>query len=97
MAAIVRAKLDEPQVAGPLKFAVPAEAVFTPETEKQACVWVVDGEPGKVSRRKISTGPLTPGGVSVTEGLRPGEWIVTAGVHSLREGQTVRILQEGGR
>ena len=37
---------------------------------------------------------FSPAGVVVTEGLQPGQWIVTAGVHSLEEGQTVRILDE---
>ena len=97
MAAVLRAKLDKSWTLDTAKLAVPVEAVFTPQTEKQSCVWVVDEATGKVSRRKIDTGPLTPGGVSVVEGIKPGEWIVTAGVHSLRDGQTVRILQEGGR
>ena len=30
----------------------------------------------------------------VEEGLSVGEWIATAGVHSLEEGQTVRILPD---
>jgi hypothetical protein len=28
------------------------------------------------------------------QGLKPGEWIALAGVHSLREGQQVRILEQ---
>ena len=71
-------------------------AVFTPETEKQNYVWVVDESAGTVSRRAITTGDLTPGGVKVVEGLQPGEWIVTAGVHSLEEGQKVRLLGQEG-
>ena len=30
----------------------------------------------------------------ITEGLEQGEWIATAGVHYLREGMEVRILEE---
>jgi hypothetical protein len=33
--------------------------------------------------------------MTITEGLKPGEWIVTSGVNSLRENQEVRTLQEG--
>jgi hypothetical protein len=29
----------------------------------------------------------------IDEGLKPGEWIAIAGVHSLKEGQKVRILK----
>jgi hypothetical protein len=31
-------------------------------------------------------------GITVREGIEPGEWIATAGVHYLKEGQEVRIL-----
>ena len=31
-------------------------------------------------------------GVLLNDGLAPGEWIVVKGVHSVREGQKVRIL-----
>lgn len=96
MAAVVRGKLDELLASAARKLAVPAEAIFTPETEKQNYVWVVDADAGTVSRRKVVTGELTTGGVSITDGLKPGEWIVTAGVHSLQEGQKVRILQTRG-
>jgi len=97
MAATVRGKPDESVIQEFSSLAVPASAIFTPETEKQSYVWVLDEGAGTVTRRAVQTGELTPGGVAVLEGLQPGEWIVTAGVHSLREGQNVRILQEGGQ
>jgi hypothetical protein len=31
-------------------------------------------------------------GVLVKAGLKPGEWILVAGVHSVKEGQQVRII-----
>jgi hypothetical protein len=31
------------------------------------------------------------GGINVKEGLKPGDLIVAAGVHSLQDGQAVRI------
>jgi RND family efflux transporter MFP subunit len=55
-------------------------------------VWVVDPENGKVSRRTIETGALQGADVAVLSGLAPGERIVTAGVHSLREGMRVHPL-----
>jgi hypothetical protein len=47
-----------------------------------------------VSRREVETGPLTDQGITVTAGLATGEWVATAGVSYLREGQQVRILAE---
>ena len=58
-------------------------------------VWVVDPENGQVSRRTIETGTLQGADVAVLSGLAPGERIVTAGVHSLREGMRVHPLADG--
>ena len=97
MAATVRAQPEElpPDSSGNL--VVPPSAIFTADADQQNCVWVVAQAGNKVTRRTIKTGSLTPVGVAVTEGLQPGEWVVTAGVHSLRENQEVTILQEGSR
>ena len=37
---------------------------------------------------------LSGRGVRVTEGLTQGEWVATAGVNYLREGQKVRLLEQ---
>jgi len=79
--------------------AVPAGAVFTPDTETRSHVWIIEpteGDLGVLERRPVKTGDLTRHGVLITEGLSAGELIVTAGVHSIQEGQTVRILQQNG-
>ena len=36
--------------------------------------------------------PVT-GGLSIKEGLSPGDLVVVAGVHSLQDGQAVRIQE----
>lgn len=100
MAAIVRAEPPEGETESGEDLVVPPRAVFTDETAQagqQSYVWVVEEDGGKVVRRAVTTGELTPVGVAVTEGLQTGEWVVTAGVHSLREGQQVRIAQEGSQ
>lgn len=100
MAATVRAEPPEGETGAGEDLIVPPSAVFTPENgqaDQQSYVWVVDEGSQKVARRAIRTGTLTPVGIAVTEGLKTGEWVVTDGVHSLREGQQVRILQEGSR
>jgi RND family efflux transporter MFP subunit len=72
---------------------VPISAVFTSGTDEQNYVWVVDEKSGQVSMRKVTAGKLSDKGIMIDEGLTPGEWVAIAGVHSLREGQKVRIIQ----
>jgi RND family efflux transporter MFP subunit len=58
-------------------------------------VWVVDEQQGKVSSRVVKVdGSAAPGPAIVTEGLKPGERVVVAGVNTLKDGQAVRIEQE---
>jgi len=45
----------------------------------------------------VTAGKPTSVGLAIAEGLKPGQWVVTAGVHSLRDNQEVRLLEEGGR
>jgi len=70
---------------------VPIGAVFTPDTQKRDHVWVIDEKSGNVKLRVVKTGNLTPSGIQIIDGLDIGEWIAIAGVHTLREGQEVRI------
>jgi RND family efflux transporter MFP subunit len=73
---------------------VPDTALFTLPDGSTTYVWVLDPEAGIVHRRKVRTGNVTRFGSAVLDGLAPGEWIVTAGVHNLKEGQKVRLLEE---
>jgi multidrug efflux pump subunit AcrA (membrane-fusion protein) len=73
---------------------VPAGAIFTLDTEKQNYVWIVDEASQSVTRQAVTVGEPSVVGISVTEGLSAGQWVVTAGVHSLSEGQQVRLLSE---
>jgi RND family efflux transporter MFP subunit len=76
---------------------VPTEAVFSDEGGG-SYVWVIDESTLTVEKREISLGRLTDFGVIVLSGLETGEWIATAGVYYLNEGQEVRILdREAGR
>jgi multidrug efflux pump subunit AcrA (membrane-fusion protein) len=77
---------------------VPVAAVFSVAGEDDSYVWVIDEASQTVSRRAVATDQITPHGIAVTSGIEPGEWVATAGVNSLREGQQVRIMdkpQEG--
>ncbi len=72
---------------------VPPAAVFTPtgEQSQASYVWVVDDESSTVSRRKVEPGEITVQGNILVKGVEPGERVVTAGVHRLREGQQVLV------
>ncbi len=70
---------------------IPIQAVFTPNTEKQDHVWVIDEKSGNVQLRVVKTGQLVGYGIQVIDGIKAGEWVAIAGVHTLREGQKVRI------
>ena len=96
MAATVRGLPDENAKPGE-SVVVPVAAVFTADAGGQSYVWVVDQGGQKVTRRAVKTGNLTPVGIAIADGLKPGEWVVTAGVHSLRDGQQVKVLPEGSR
>jgi RND family efflux transporter MFP subunit len=76
---------------------VPAEAVG--EDPKGRFVYVVnrDATPdslaadGRIARRPVTTGDLTPSGLEITKGLQPGDQVVTAGLSVLGDGDPVRI------
>lgn len=71
---------------------VPPSSVFTAADDPQTYVWVLDEQSGKVARRAVKTGELTPVGLRIVDGLKVGEVVVTSGVNSLREGQEVKLL-----
>lgn len=59
---------------------------------KKTFVWVVDPKDQTVRRRAVTVRPREDGAPAiVTEGLSRGDMVVTAGVHSLTEGQRVRV------
>jgi RND family efflux transporter MFP subunit len=53
-------------------------------------VWVVASDSSIVHSRAVQVADVGPDAIVVSEGLEPGETIVTAGVHLLFEGQKVR-------
>lgn len=72
---------------------IPLTATFTGVDGGATFVWVIDEALKTVAQREIETGQLTDQGIEIASGITPGEWIVTAGVNSLKEGQTVRIIE----
>lgn len=72
---------------------IPTSAVVATE-EGESFVWIIDPESNKVSRQVVTVDRLSQYGLVVTDGLKPQQWVVTAGANSLREGQKVRIFEQ---
>jgi RND family efflux transporter MFP subunit len=73
-------------------YEIPVTAIFPGEAEK-TFVWVINEQTNRAERREVKTGDLSDNGIMISEGLQAGEWIATAGVHTLNEGQQVKILK----
>ncbi len=70
-------------------FVVPESALL--ERDGRTVVWVIDSATATVSRRELIVGGRVADSVTIIKGLDAGTRIATAGVHSLQEGQKVRI------
>jgi membrane fusion protein, multidrug efflux system len=70
---------------------VPASAVLKKGAE--TFVWMIDSRTSTVSLHKVDLSD-GEGAMRVMAGLTPGARIVTAGIHSLKPGQHVRIEQD---
>jgi len=81
-----------PQELGEGGIAIPAAAVFSDGSSSDTFVWVVDEPSRTLRRRQVDAKQFSKAGLRVQSGLSAGEWIVVAGVHSVSEGQQVRIL-----
>ncbi len=75
---------------------IPATAVFAHDDPTKSYVWVIEPESNTLVRREVQTGRLTSQGVLIRSGISAGDWIVVKGVHSVTEGETVRILDVSG-
>lgn len=73
---------------------LPLSAVF--ELQGQATVWLLDRAAMTVQPRRVRVAGAELNSVVVSEGLTPGQTVVTAGVHALTAGQKVRLYQEPG-
>ena len=73
---------------------IPMGASFSSAEGGKTYVWVINDQTKTVARREVTLGTVTNAGAVVRAGLQRGEWIATAGVHSLRDGQRVRIAEK---
>ena len=87
-------------VIGTATFA-PHSAVSVPATalvqlEGKPAVWVVDPKTMQVALRAVTVERYESSDVTIASGLNDGDTVVTAGVHALRPGQPVRLLEPAG-
>jgi RND family efflux transporter MFP subunit len=84
-------------VTGSIKFdatigiEIPASALV--RAEGKSAVWIVDPAALTVAMRTIEVQAQDPDNIQVGSGLTSGDLVVTAGVHALRPGQKVRLLE----
>jgi RND family efflux transporter MFP subunit len=68
---------------------LPASAIV--DQGDKTLVWVVDTKSGTVATQSVKLAYRQADFATIAEGIEPGERVVTAGVHSLKEGQKIRI------
>lgn len=78
--------LARPDIKVTPRLEIPRSAIL--EEGGKAFVFVVEN--AKVLRREVAIADAGPETVAVVRGLDPGMRIVTAGVHSLKDGQTIK-------
>jgi RND family efflux transporter MFP subunit len=87
--------LDLIALYGPQAFdiLIPNTAVFAdPSGAPRKLVWVINLDNMKVQSREVEPGVLVDDKIRIVSGLNAGESIVSAGVHHLEDGQSVRLF-----
>ncbi|WP_339437229.1 efflux RND transporter periplasmic adaptor subunit [Pseudomonas sp. EL_65y_Pfl1_R32] len=88
----VTVRIAEGAAQGPV-LQVPIAAVYDPG--KGTGVWVIAGTPAKVSWRPVQVLGLSDDSARVAGDLKEGEPVVALGAHLLRDGEEVRLAQQG--
>lgn len=76
------------EAAAPLS--VPLSAVL--DENNRHYLWLLDGKAPQVKRVEVKLAKVSSDTAWIASGVRAGQEVVTAGVHLLRDGQTVRRL-----
>ncbi|MGD8452568.1 MAG: efflux RND transporter periplasmic adaptor subunit [Phycisphaerae bacterium] len=81
--------------AGAQRALVPVEAIVR-GPDGASYVWVIEPAGGTPYRQSVELGILHEDGVEIVGGLRPGQHVAVAGLHTLREDMHARPMAEGG-
>lgn len=73
---------------------MPIGALF--DAGKGPGVWVINGQPMKVTWRAVAVQHLDDDGARITGQLKQGDRIVALGAHLLHEGELVRVAAQAG-
>lgn len=76
--------------AGPVGLLVVPSGAVLKRDDGQPAVWLVDAN-GAARLRPVTLGPVQGDQTGIAAGLQAGDWVITAGVHDLRDGQPVRL------
>lgn len=71
---------------------IPSSALIMRETHP--AVWVIDQNTKTVQKRDVEVARYHQNAVVIASGLESGERVVTAGAHSLHQGQQVTLLED---
>jgi RND family efflux transporter MFP subunit len=82
------------QAAGGAAITLPATALF--QKDRTPAVWIVKQDQ-TLELRPVTVDRYESDRLLIRQGLRPGERVVTAGVHRLAAGERVRLLEGDGR
>ncbi|AFL73404.1 efflux RND transporter periplasmic adaptor subunit [Thiocystis violascens] len=80
------------QLGGVAGISLPTSALTA--SQGAPAVWTLDPESRTVALRNVDVASYELDRVLISQGLEPGELVVTAGVQTLRPGQQVRLLGE---
>lgn len=80
---------------GSASLSVPLSALS--EADGRPAVWVIDAKDGRIHRRAVTVAKYGARSADISDGLSQNEWLVQAGVHLLREGETVRAVDADNR
>lgn len=72
---------------------VPVAALF--DQGKGPGVWVIAGQPSRVSWRTVKVMSLGDDMAKVTSGITAGDQVVALGAHLLHDGETIRVARQG--
>jgi len=71
---------------------IPPNAVAN-DKEGRSFLWVINESTMTVSKRYVDPRWISDATLILIDSIKPGDWVVTAGIHYLEEGQKIRIME----
>jgi len=74
---------------------IPLAALY--EKDGKPAVWLVDAKTRQVHLTSVTVSAYREQGVVLMDGVNTQDWVIAAGVHKLREGQTIRPVDHSNK